>query len=518
MKLLFSRTFLCGLIVLLTFAACKKDDDDNPQPKPENPPVAEFEVASTENLNITLNNSSKEATSYSWDFGDGNSSTEENPSHTYADAGTFTIKLKATNSIGSDDATQQVTVTTPYKRDGFYLGSVATSSAGTSYFGGYYGDSPSNDIDLTAKTSFQRIQFRAQHKEYLYGYPTDNEAGLTKFAIDSKSEELVALKELPLFDRPGDVIILNDEVGYFSYFSNLEVSIFNPSTMEITGSIDMSGGVSFPENDANGYSTLIHNPALGKIYAVLFTNLGTTAQFYDAEAVYVEVIDLASNTREKTIVHTDAEYAIFRGNTNPVIDESGNTYLIAQGQYGLDGNIGATAPKGSRPQILKIGTDSEFDTDYAFNPIDALGFQTNFFQLFTSMVYGGNNKAYGVGTAAPESAQIVELLVKLGNGTITTQEYDILVSLVLFDESMKLMEVDLITKTVTEVSGMPLTAGFAYPYLYNYNGKVYAQMTANGGSFNGFYEVDPSTNTGQPLFNLSAGGFAIQYIDIEAGL
>lgn len=517
MKLLFSRIFICGLIVSLTFAACKKDDD-NPEPKPENPPVAAFEITSTENLTIELNNTSKEATSYTWDFGDGNSSTEENPSHTYADPGTFTIKLTATNTVGSNETTQQVTVTSPYKRDGYYLGSLTTSSAATSYFGGYYEGIPTGDIDLTTQTSFQRIQFRTQHKEYLYGYPTDNEAGLTKFAIDSKSNELVALEEMPLFDRPGDVIILNDEVGYFSYFSNLEVSIFNPTTMEVTGSIDMSGGVSFPDNDVNGYSTLIHNSGLGKIYAVLYTDKASSGQFYEADSVYVEVIDLATNTREKTIAHPEAEYPIFRGNTNPVIDESGNTYLIAQGQYGLDGNIGAAAPKGSRPQILKIGTDSEFDEAFAFNPINALGFQNNFFQLFTSMVYGGNNKAYGIGTAAAESAQIVELLVKLGNGTITQQEYDILVALVLFDESMKVMEVDLLTKTVTEVSGMPFTAGFAYPYLYNYNGKIFAQMTANGGSFNGFYEIDPSTNTGQPLFNLSAGGFAFQYIDIAAGL
>jgi PKD repeat protein len=41
-------------------------------------------------------------TSWSWDFGDGGTSTAKNPSHTYSDAGTYTVKLTATNPSGSD--------------------------------------------------------------------------------------------------------------------------------------------------------------------------------------------------------------------------------------------------------------------------------------------------------------------------------------------------------------------------------------------------------------------------------
>jgi PKD repeat protein len=44
-------------------------------------------------------------TSWSWDFGDGGTSTEQNPSHTYA-AGTFTVKLTAANAGGSNTFTR----------------------------------------------------------------------------------------------------------------------------------------------------------------------------------------------------------------------------------------------------------------------------------------------------------------------------------------------------------------------------------------------------------------------------
>lgn len=40
--------------------------------------------------------------SWLWDFGDGNTSTEQNPSHTYNDAGTYTVTLTVNNPISSD--------------------------------------------------------------------------------------------------------------------------------------------------------------------------------------------------------------------------------------------------------------------------------------------------------------------------------------------------------------------------------------------------------------------------------
>jgi parallel beta-helix repeat protein len=41
--------------------------------------------------------------SYEWDFGDGNSSTEMNPTHTYAQDGTYTVTLNVTDNDGASD-------------------------------------------------------------------------------------------------------------------------------------------------------------------------------------------------------------------------------------------------------------------------------------------------------------------------------------------------------------------------------------------------------------------------------
>ncbi len=45
-------------------------------------------------------------TSWSWSFGDGATSTSQNPSHTYGAAGTYTVALTVTTSDGSDTATK----------------------------------------------------------------------------------------------------------------------------------------------------------------------------------------------------------------------------------------------------------------------------------------------------------------------------------------------------------------------------------------------------------------------------
>lgn len=49
-------------------------------------------------------------TSWAWDFGDGATSGQQNPGHSFAEAGTYTVSLTATNAGGSDTDSAQVTV------------------------------------------------------------------------------------------------------------------------------------------------------------------------------------------------------------------------------------------------------------------------------------------------------------------------------------------------------------------------------------------------------------------------
>jgi len=50
--------------------------------------------------------STNDPTSWSWDFGDGNTSSEQNPSHTYSSEGTYTVELIVSNDYGADTLTK----------------------------------------------------------------------------------------------------------------------------------------------------------------------------------------------------------------------------------------------------------------------------------------------------------------------------------------------------------------------------------------------------------------------------
>lgn len=76
-------------------------------------PTAGFS-SSSNNATVSFTNTSVNATSYLWNFGDASPiSFQQNPNHTYAADGTYTVTLTATNGCGSNITTHTVTVVTP---------------------------------------------------------------------------------------------------------------------------------------------------------------------------------------------------------------------------------------------------------------------------------------------------------------------------------------------------------------------------------------------------------------------
>jgi len=81
------------------------------------PPVASFTADETkitvgEAIQFT-NKSTGKINSWSWDFGDGTTSSEQNPSYAYTEEGHYTVSLTASNEVGSDTATLAITVLVP---------------------------------------------------------------------------------------------------------------------------------------------------------------------------------------------------------------------------------------------------------------------------------------------------------------------------------------------------------------------------------------------------------------------
>ena len=94
---------------------------------PCQPPVASFS-GNTVNLTANFfNGTTTPGSTFQWDFGDGSSSTDTNPIHTYATNGTYNVCLIATNSCGTDTTCIPITVTQG-NNSSFRLGAMTGAS------------------------------------------------------------------------------------------------------------------------------------------------------------------------------------------------------------------------------------------------------------------------------------------------------------------------------------------------------------------------------------------------------
>ncbi len=70
----------------------------------------DFNIQQVNSSTIVLNNISQNATWFSWSFGDGTTSQDESPFHTFAESGTYTICLTATSECGSNNICKQIEI------------------------------------------------------------------------------------------------------------------------------------------------------------------------------------------------------------------------------------------------------------------------------------------------------------------------------------------------------------------------------------------------------------------------
>lgn len=111
----YSRFYIAPICSLKTFyeeieVTCDGLDNDCDGEVDEGiKPIADFTAGLTNGyapLAVKFINRSADATRYSWDFGDGGVSQEQNPDYIYTTPGTYTVMLTATNSCGDTVATK----------------------------------------------------------------------------------------------------------------------------------------------------------------------------------------------------------------------------------------------------------------------------------------------------------------------------------------------------------------------------------------------------------------------------
>jgi hypothetical protein len=112
------------------------------------PPSVAFSQLGYACMNYFTDNSSGSPISWNWNFGDpassGNTSTSQNPEHSFSDNGTYNVTLQAANICGNNTASQYITVTNCESS-----GINANNLAGNEYFSIY-----PNPIENSAVINF----------------------------------------------------------------------------------------------------------------------------------------------------------------------------------------------------------------------------------------------------------------------------------------------------------------------------------------------------------------------------
>ena len=117
--------------------------------------------------------------SWHWDFGDGDNSILQNPTHSFANGGSFTVTLTVTDSLGGVESTSQVvTILSPPEAE-FTTGkrmNIASLYTGASIvdFSSVYNYMPENAIDESTSTRWQSAAYQTTNQSITVALPGES--------------------------------------------------------------------------------------------------------------------------------------------------------------------------------------------------------------------------------------------------------------------------------------------------------------------------------------------------------
>jgi len=174
-----------------------------------NPPTASF-THSTSNMIATFTDTSVDSdgvvVSWNWNFGDGNSATDQNPLYTYGATGTYTAALTVTDDEGvSDTYSQSVTVTDVPITNNPPIASFTHSTSGlTATFTDISGDSDGNVVSWSWDFGDGNAAAN-QNPLYTYGLAGTYTVTLTVMddgGVSDQYSQSVTVTDIPIANNP----------------------------------------------------------------------------------------------------------------------------------------------------------------------------------------------------------------------------------------------------------------------------------------------------------------------------
>ncbi|WP_299443234.1 PKD domain-containing protein [uncultured Aquimarina sp.] len=273
------------------------------------PPIANFE-ATTNCTTVNFNNTTiNNVNAYLWDFGDGNTSTDQNPTHTYANSGTYSVSLTTSNSAGEDTRQRDdfITINIPQQPAGtdqsICIGeSTSLTVTGNSEFNWY--DTPTGGALLYTGATFEAPNLQSSQTYYVAG-SFDNCTTTTRTAINIIVEENPAPPTIVIPDTKN--LTVDATYAQYQWYFNGEI-ITDANEVQYTP--DRIGNYSvevFNETGCNAIST-----AFSVDLSQLNLSQGTSIfNFYPNPTTDILKIDgLTINERDIRIVNASGQIVV----------------------------------------------------------------------------------------------------------------------------------------------------------------------------------------------------------------
>ena len=238
--------------------------------------------SSTSGLVATFTNSTTNGTSYSWDFGDGSTGTETDPTHSYTADGVYTVVLTATNACGSSTVTQTVTITTPPSAN-FTAGPLTGCPGMTVVY-----DNTSSDNATTFAWSFPGgTPDTSSIENPTVVYNTSGQYDVTLIASNSAGADTVVFVN---YIQVGSAPV----AGFSSTSNGAVVSFTNSSTNATSYSWD------FGDNSGSSEANPVHTYAADGVYTVVLSATNSCGTVTATQTVTVTTAPSANFTAGNT--------------------------------------------------------------------------------------------------------------------------------------------------------------------------------------------------------------------------
>jgi hypothetical protein len=264
-----------------------------------------------------------------------------------------------------------------------------------------------------------------------------------------------------------DILFLSDTKAYASMMLENKIIIFNPTTLQKIGEIDLAK----PEYGLNGSSTPNPLGMMARDGKVFVGCLELSSPPLSNDGAYMIIIDAATDSPEKFISDQRGTGATFFGNHGMYIDEKGDIYVLCYASYGY--------MPGQKSGFLRIKKgQTDFDPSYFFNITDMEipGIQGGHVVL-TNFLYDHNGTAYMFGQ----------------NPTYASNPIDYVNDLLI--QSFK---INLYDQTVTPLD-LPRSNSYSYSIIRYGDLILFGLATQSAGA--GYFSYNPATGeTGKTPF------------------